>query len=162
MVTKGEDNVRTMVKEKSRRVAAHYYLFLEDSEFDSGDLIDIHTNKRDKMIKKIRSDLMLYNVPESLRKELLDVAIVIHLRKGRYKTQDLDNIAKIILDALQKPKNSEDSLGYLYENDNQIIRLLLYKIEREEDPEAETSQLSISARKHNPNKEMILKEQRMV
>ncbi len=151
-----------MVKEKSTRVAGHLYLFLEDAEFYDGDLIDIHTTKRREMIKKIRTNLSAHKPPEHLKRALLDVAIVLHVRKGRYKTQDLDNIAKIVVDALEKPNNEEDKHPYLYENDNQIIRLLLYKIQRKDQLDAETSQLSISARKHNPNKDMVLEELKAV
>lgn len=147
-----------MVKEKSTRFAGHLYIFLEDAEFYDGDLIDIHTTKRSEMIKKIRENLSIHKSPEHLKKALLDVAIVLHVRKGRYKTQDLDNIAKIVVDALEKPKDPNDKFPYLYENDNQIIRLLLYKIQRKDQLDAETSQLSISARKHNPHKNMILRE----
>jgi Holliday junction resolvase RusA-like endonuclease len=109
------------------------------------------------MIRRIRVNLSCSKSPEELHKELLDVSIVVHIRKGRHRRQDLDNLAKIILDALQKPK-TEDGCPYLYENDNQIIRLLLVKKERTEYSDSETSQLSISARKHDPEKQMILKE----
>ena len=146
-----------MVKIKSSKTCGAQYLFLEDYGFAYGGLIEITTGKRKEMIQQLRRDFIIHKFSEKLKKSLLDVSIVVHIRKGRYKWQDLDNLAKIILDALEKPKQ-EDDLPYLYENDSQIVRLIMYKIERIECLESETSQLSISARIHNPKQEMILKE----
>ncbi|MBR9701833.1 RusA family crossover junction endodeoxyribonuclease [Candidatus Pacearchaeota archaeon] len=147
-----------MVNVKSSKTCGSPYVFLEDYEFCHGGLIEIATGKRKQMIKKIREGFSADNPPVKLKKELLDVAIVVHIRSGRHRWQDLDNLAKIILDAFEKPKDSEDKYPYLYENDNQIVRLLLIKRERVEYPDSETSQLSISVRKHDPDKEMVLKE----
>lgn len=144
-----------MVIEKTSKIAAHNYVVLEDNDFVHGDLIEVKTGERKKMIKKIRVNLSASKPPEKLKNSLLDVAIVVHIRAGRFRRQDLDNLAKIILDALEKPKE-DDGYPFLFNDDNQIVRLLLYKIERKEDLESETSQLSVSARVHDPSKEMIL------
>lgn len=146
-----------MVKIKTSKTCGSQYLFLENHIFAHGDLIEIETGKRKKMIKAIRGNFLASTFHDKLKKSLLDVSIVVHIRKGRYRRQDLDNLAKIILDALEKPK-LDDGLPYIYEDDNQIVRLIMYKIERVEYPDSETSQLSISARIHDPKKQMILKE----
>ena len=109
------------------------------------------------MIKKIKSSLEIYNKnPEflNIREELVDVAIVIYVTKLRYNRQDLDNVAKIVLDALTK-RDKEDS-DYLLKDDSQVVRLLLYKKQRKELPDADTSQMSVSIRKHDSSKEMNL------
>ena len=146
-----------MVKVKSSKTCGSQYLFLENHKFAYGGLIEIATGKRKEMIKELRKDFAVHRFSKEMKKGSLDVSIVVHIRKGRYRRQDLDNLAKIILDALEKPK-IDDGFPYLYENDNQIIRLIMYKVERIEYPDSETSQLSISARIHDPTKEMILKE----
>lgn len=144
-----------MVKIKSSKTCGSQYLFLGNYGFAYGGLMEIATGKRKKMIENLRKDFGVHKFPEKLKKSLLDVSIVVHIRKGRYRRQDLDNLAKIILDAFEKPKE-DDGLPYLYEDDNQIVRLIMYKIERVEYSDSETSQLSVSARIHNPKKEMIL------
>src|SRR3989339_563522 len=87
---------------------------------------------------------------KNIENEKLDVAIVIHVNKKRYDSQDVDNIAKVVLDALKKG-NSEN---YLIKDDCQIIRLLVDKRQREESKDSDTDQLSVSIRKHNPKKDM--------
>ncbi len=146
-----------MVKIKSSKMCNAPYIFLEDYEFYHGGLIEIATGKRKEMIKQLRKDFSASKFSDNLKKGLLDISIVVQIRKGRYRRQDLDNLAKIILDALEKPKE-DDSFDYLYEDDNQIVRLIIYKLERVECSESETSQLSISARIHDSGKEMILRE----
>ena len=72
----------------------------------------------------------------------------------------MDNIAKFVLDALEGKKEP-----YLFKNDKQVARLLVYKRVREEiesidtpdlRQEFDTSQLHISFRKHLPKEQMIL------
>ncbi len=145
-----------MRKENTYKVANDFYLELENS-IVHGDLIEVKTSKRKEMIDKIRRNITITkDQPEILllQNELVDVAIVIYITPMRYKRQDLDNVAKIVLDAITK-RNKEDN-GYLIKDDCQIVRLLLYKKQRIEHPDADTSQMSISIRKHNPDKDMKL------
>ncbi|NOQ34238.1 MAG: RusA family crossover junction endodeoxyribonuclease [Methanosarcinales archaeon] len=79
--------------------------------------------------------------------EKIDLAIVVYRRVGYLKRQDLDNIAKIVLDALK---------GYLFKDDSQIVRLLLVKNEAKLLAEYETDSLVISFRIHDPERDMIL------
>lgn len=145
---------------KTRKTAQDYYYFLEGSlerGIFHGDLIAIKTtDKRRKMIEEIRKNLAITPKKEELVNELLDLAIVVHTHPLRYKNQDLDNIAKIVLDALKKQKEG-NSEHYFFNDDRQIVRLLIQKIQRIEDKEFETDQLSVSIRKHDPFKEMIIK-----
>lgn len=148
-----------MRKEKTRRIANEPYLQLENS-LVHGDLIEVRTGKkyRKEARKKIRTNLSIYgknHLINAFRYKLLDVAIVVYVPKWRFKLQDLDNIAKVVLDAISKDKKDLQQT-YLIEDDSQVIRLLLYKKERIEHPECETSQLSISIREHDPKKEMRL------
>lgn len=147
-----------MVKENPSKLANEEYLQLEDS-IVHGDLIEIKSSKQYKkeMINKIRRNIVLdRNHPKisRIKNELIDVAIVIYVTPIRFKRQDLDNVAKVVLDALTS-LNKEDK-DYLIKDDNQIVRLLLYKKQRIEHPESDTSQMSVSIREHNPNKDMKL------
>jgi hypothetical protein len=81
------------------------------------------------------------------------VVEVIYLDAQRFKTQDCDNIAHLVLNSLKKEDESDD---FLFEDDRQIVRLLVYKLEAKKDEEFETNQIIISFRKHNPNKQMLL------
>ena len=147
--------------EKKGKLSKGKCLVLEDSLGYFSDLITVKTG--DKInISKTREELVKYikywmGRPDfnDLRKEKLDFAIVIYLDSRRYKLQDCDNISKMVLDTLEKKKNPE---AYLFEDDRQIVRLLLYKIEAEKSKEFETNQMIVSFRKHDPNKQMILEE----
>ncbi len=44
----------------------------------------------------------------------------------KQKRQDLDNINKVLLDALQLKKNDINNINKLYKNDNQIIKISIY------------------------------------
>ena len=143
------------------RVTSDYYLELKGSIL-LGDLCEITTKDKKRMIgmikKRISDEFFLPNSDKwkELRNEKdFDVAIAIHVNKQRYKRQDLDNVAKIILDAIKKHK-SDGPDEYLINDDSQVVRLLLYKKQRDELKDVETDQLSISIRKHNPGEEMIL------
>lgn len=149
-----------MKKSKDKGISKERYLRFEDS-FIHGDLLEIETNRKFKKENtlKLRKMMPISAKDEKISKikgELVDVAIVLYLGKNRYKSQDLDNVSKIILDAIKK--NGEDDKEYFIEDDRQVARLLLYKKQRIEDAEAETSQISISIRKHDPQKEMTLVE----
>ena len=127
-------------------------LVLEDSEGSLGDLITVKTKSETKkeMIKEMQSSQgswmekfpYLHDANEKI-----DLAIVVYRRVGYLKRQDLDNIAKIVLDALK---------GYLFKDDSQIVRLLLVKNEAKLLAEYETDSLVISFRIHDPERDMIL------
>jgi Holliday junction resolvase RusA-like endonuclease len=142
-----------------RRIASDSYNFIEDYQSCGGLLMDVPTKcpPKKETIEKIRTDLNFNEVDETIKKERLDVAIILEVNKHRFKTQDLDNVAKIVLDAIKKPKDSADVRPYFFDDDRQIVRLLVQKNLRNELQDTETSQISISARKHNPEKYMKLK-----
>lgn len=133
------------------KVSNGFFVVLEDS-VSCNDLIKVYTSKKRKkeMIQMIRGNIQSWTsnpLLNSLKDKLLDLAIVVYCDKHRYKRQDVDNIAKIILDALKTK---------LYTDDNQIIRLLLEKKERTDVEEADSDEICISIREHNPKKQMIL------
>ena len=127
-------------------------LTLEGSEGSFGDLITVKTKNKtkQKMIDEIRSNLgsWMEKFPHLHdTNERIDMAIVVYRRVGYLKRQDLDNIAKVVLDALK---------GRLFGDDSQIVRLLLVKKEAELLAEYDTDSLVISFRIHDPERDMIL------
>ncbi|MEA1965698.1 MAG: RusA family crossover junction endodeoxyribonuclease [Euryarchaeota archaeon] len=127
-------------------------LTLEDSEGSFGDLITVKTKNKTKkeMIDEIRSSQGSWmekfpDLHDTDKK--IDMAIVVYRRVGYLKRQDLDNIAKVVLDALK---------GYLFGDDSQIVRLLLVKKEAELLAGYDTDSLVISFRIHDPERDMIL------
>jgi Holliday junction resolvase RusA-like endonuclease len=135
---------------------------LEDSIGFYSDLVTIKTGKmnRLKTIKTLKTNLESWMKNphfNELRNEKLDLAIVAIINKQRMKRQDIDNILKVVLDALKKNnKFNFKKDAFLFYDDSQIIRVLIQKAERVEDEYYETDGLVISFRKHNPNKQMIL------
>lgn len=139
-------------------------LFLEDSEGSFYDLVTIKTGSK---YKKEITDTVKTNLwswmqnPnfKDIRGESLDLAIVASVNPSRMKTQDIDNIAKVVLDALKK--RAGDS-SFLFHDDYQIVRLLIWKIQSEKRPMYNTDSLSISFRVHNNKKQMILIEPEVI
>ena len=132
---------------------------LEDSFGSSSMLVYILTStKRKEMKEKIRNSLwhwMKNNHFDSLRDQLVDVAIVYHTDKLRTKRQDVDNVAKVVLDSIKRDsKNTE--LPFLINDDSQVVRLQVQKLEKTKMDGYETDQVSISFRIHDPSKQMIL------
>lgn len=127
-------------------------LVLEDSEGTFGDLITVKTKSETKkeMIREIQSSqgswMEKFSYLHDTNKEI-DLAIVVYRRVGYLKRQDLDNIAKVVLDALK---------GCLFGDDSQIARLLLVKKEAELLAGYNTDSLVISFRIHDPERDMIL------
>ncbi|WP_332247735.1 RusA family crossover junction endodeoxyribonuclease [Archaeoglobus veneficus] len=123
------------------------------------------SNKTKKeIIKEIKTNLkswMENPLFEEIRKAQLDVAIVAFVPKSRVKNQDVDNISKIVLDTLKKDKQDPSS-PYLFVDDSQVVRLLVYKKPCEAIEGYETSTLIISFRKHDPSKQMILVEKTVI
>lgn len=146
-----------MAKNKfSQRTVKDNYYFLEEKEGERiahSYLIAVKTSERAETIRKIREGIITPQNKEFMVGKLLDVAIVVHVNKQRYDSQDVDNVAKVVLDALKKNKNFPDE-SYLFGDDSHVIRLLVQKVKRTEDNESETDQLSISIREHNSEKDM--------
>jgi len=127
-------------------------LTLEGSEGTFLDLVTVKTKSetKKKMIDEIRSSQGSWmekfpHLHDTDKK--IDMAIVVYRSGGHSKRQDLDNIAKVVLDALK---------GRLFGDDSQIVRLLLVKKEAELLAEYDTDSLVISFRIHDPERDMIL------
>lgn len=137
---------------------------LEDATGMAADLITLKTGKPNKneTVEKIKTNLenWMGNVGfDELRGKLLDIAIVAKVNKQRMETQDLDNIAKIVLDSLKKNDKLDFKRDtFLFKDDSQVVRLLVYKMPREEDELYSTDELVISFREHDSKKQMILVE----
>lgn len=129
------------------------FLFLEESEFYSNYLVTIKTSNKKTTIEKIQEINEPKNI-ESLKNEKLDLAIVYYTDKTRFKTQDVDNVAKIVLDALKKSKK----FSGFFKDDSQIVRLLVYKKLKREIKDHDNHEVLVSFRKHNPSKNMILSD----
>uniref|UniRef100_A0A7V3NUP2 RusA family crossover junction endodeoxyribonuclease n=1 Tax=candidate division WOR-3 bacterium TaxID=2052148 RepID=A0A7V3NUP2_UNCW3 len=140
------------------RIAKGAIWKLKDSVGMFSDLITIKSGKRvDKkeITKSIKVNLegwMRNPWFEKFRKNPMDLAIVVKMNKYRFRHQDVDNVVKIVLDALKK-NNTSDST-FLFEDDSQVARLLVWKMEREEDPYYNTDQLIISFRAYDSTKQM--------
>ena len=137
------------------------FLVLENSCGTSDDLITVKTSGvyKKEIIKTIKRNIeswMRNPNFNNIRDKPLDLAIVARISAERMKSQDVDNIAKVILDAL---KEKEDDSRFLFHNDSQIARLLVWKIPRKEYPQYNTDSLTISFRVHDGSKQMILTEQ---
>ena len=140
------------------------FLQLEDSIGVSGDLGEVKTgsNYRKGMIDTIKNNLSIWMANsdfEQIRGRQLDLAIVIKLSPYRLKRQDVDNIAKVICDALKQQKGDE---RFLFDDDSQIIRMLVWKILRKEDSQWYTDSYDISFRIHDSNKQMTLIQPRVM
>ena len=125
-------------------------LVLENSHHISV-LLEVQTStpkKREKTKEEIRVSLSDYakNVLfNDLRAKPLDIAILIYVNNLRMKRQDVDNVAKVVLDALRKQGKSPE-YQWLIEDDCHIRRLLVYKKKQEKSKYHNTHQLVISFR----------------
>lgn len=140
------------------------FLQLADSIGVSGDLGEVKTGSdyRKGMIDTIKNNLSIWmanSAFEPIRGQQLDLAIVVKLSPYRLKNQDVDNIAKVICDALKQRKGDK---RFLFDNDSQIIRMLVWKIPRKEDPQWYTDSYDISFRIHDGNKPMNLIEPKVI
>lgn len=135
---------------------------LEDSKGLFSDLIATKTGvDKKKTIESIKKNLASWMKKEDFnrfRSERLDLAIVARVNKQRMKQQDVDNIAKVVLDALRRNKKVGFKRDvFLFYDDSQVVRLLVYKIPREEDEMYDTDGLDISFRIYDHQKQMILR-----
>lgn len=145
------------------RVAQGPVLSLKDSYALDSDLITVRTGKIDRRrtIEAIRTSLRSWMdnpLMEKIRAEPLDVAIVAKVNRQRMEQQDVDNIAKIVLDALKKHGEGKGKEVSLFHRDSQVVRLLVYKLPRTEHESYDTDEMTVSLRKHDPKKQMILEE----
>ena len=148
-----------MAKVNLHKMRRDPVFLLEGSAGSSGVLTYVLTStKRKEMKEKIRSSLwnwMKNNYFDSIRDQLVDVAIVYHTDTLRAKRQDVDNVAKVVLDAIKRDsKNNE--LPFLINDDSQVVRLLVQKLGKTKMDGYETDQVSISFRVHDPARQMIL------
>ena len=146
-------------KENKGRIAKNPCLVLEDS-FSFDDLITIKTTEKKETENKIRIHMKIWFENKDFTdirngKKKIDLAIVIYVDKRNYNNQDVDNIAKIVLDSIKKSKKQPNA-PYLIKDDSQIVRLLIYKLETKEDKERLTYSMAISFREPDPNKQMII------
>lgn len=123
-----------------------------------GLLDEVLTGNKKDTVDRIRRNLRVHTanpILPSIKKELLDLSIVIYSQRQSFANQDIDNAAKAVIDALKKP-TIDDGFPYLFEDDRQIVNLLVCKRKRIENKNHNTCQIAISLRKHNPSKEMTL------
>lgn len=150
--------VKMMALKKIGKTGSPPFLQLEDSIGVSGDLGEVKTGTkyRKETINTIKTNLSNWMLNENFqpyRGSQIDLAIVVKISPLRLRKQDIDNIAKVICDALKKRK---DDNRFLFDDDSQIIRLLVWKILRKQDPLWDTDSYDISFRVHDSNKPMIL------
>ena len=153
-----------MAIKKIGKTGSPPFLQLEGSYGVSGDLGEVKTGSdyRKDMIDTIKNNLSIWmanSAFEPIRGQQLDLAIVVKLSPYRLKNQDVDNIVKVICDALQQQKGDEH---FLFDDDSQIIRMLVWKILRTEDPQWYTDSYDISFRIHDSNKQMNLIEPKVI
>lgn len=146
------------------RTGSGPFPILENSLGSFTDLVTISTKSKNRkdVIETIRMNLeswMKNHGFEKAREADLDMAIVASISPGRIKNQDIDNISKVVLDALKK---SEDDDRFLFYDDCQVVRLLIWKIQQEELVDYNTDTLTISFRIYDPQKQMILIEPRVI
>lgn len=136
-------------------------LVLEDGRGFYGDLVEIATGtkKRKETINTLRGDLAewMKNAHfNPIRGKMLDIGIVAYVNKQRMNMQDVDNIAKVVLDSLKRPRNEKNETRWLFDDDAQVMRLIIQKIQQETINGVKTDQAFISFREHDPEKQMIL------
>jgi len=147
-----------MSVEKIGKTGSPPFLQLADSIGVSANLGEVRAGSkyRKETINTIKADLgnwMGNNDFQPVRGQQLDLAIVIKLSPHRFKKQDTDNIAKVICDALKKRRGDD---RFLFNDDSQIVRLLIWKAQRVEDPLWETDSYDISFRIYDSSKPMEL------
>jgi Holliday junction resolvase RusA-like endonuclease len=153
-----------MIIEQIGRTGSAPFLQLADSIGASCDLGKVRTgNKyRKETIDEIKTNLSIWMRNqdfEPIRGQQLDLAIFIKLSPYRLKKQDIDNVAKIICGALKERRGDD---RFLFNDDSQIVRLLVWKIQREEYPFWKTDSYDISFRLHDSNKPTELVQPKVI
>jgi Holliday junction resolvase RusA-like endonuclease len=142
------------------RTGSKPFLVLEDSLGTFDDLVIAKTRgkRRREVIEQTRCNLESWMKNphfENVRASPLDLAIVARVSPGRMKNQDIDNIAKVVIDALKK---SDGDSRFLFYDDCQVVRLLVWKLQEKEYAEYNTDSLTVSFRIHDDRKQMTLIE----
>lgn len=128
-------------------------------------LIEIKTGTdedKTESIKKIRNEVNHFGDKyyDKFRTADLDFAIFLEVTPMRYLTQDLDNVQKVVFDALKEDTNDPSWKNkHLYKDDKKISRVIAWKVKREEDAGFNTDSLTISFRIHDPSKQMIMEKE---
>lgn len=121
-----------------------------------------HRQKTRDEIKKELACWMKNKCFDPYRKGSFDLALVVKLDEKRMEDQDVDNIAKRVLDALQIKRGEPVTVPHLFVDDSQVARLLVFKRPRKEVQATITDEVTISFRKHAFRKQMILETQRAI
>ena len=130
--------------------------------FENLGVIKTGNNYKKEMVATIKQDLANWMMNEdfdNIRAELIDLAIVAKVSPYRMQNQDADNIAKVICDSLKQQK---DDPRFLFDDDCQIVRTLIWKRQRVESEEYDTDSYSISFRIHDGDKPMELIEPKVI
>jgi Holliday junction resolvase RusA-like endonuclease len=141
-------------------------LRLEDCFGYCSVLVTVKTNGKNKkvMIEEIKNQMnnWLQNLGfEKIRDKPLDIAIIFNRNPMYYNKQDVDNVAKIVLDALKKNSRNNDN-RFLFFDDSQVVRLLVWKLEAPIIENWGTENLLICFRVHDSSKQMILIETNVI
>lgn len=139
------------------KISTNPFFLLENWKGSTHHLIVVKSSKKKEVEKEIRTSLKSWmNNPEfeNIKEKPIDLFIASFVNEQRNKRQDVDNIAKVVLDSIKKSKNLNEP--YLINDDSQVIRLLIQKIRKIDFKGYETESLIISFREHDPNKQMIL------
>ena len=147
-----------MTIEKIGRTGSPPFLQLVEclGSFENLGAVKTGNDYKKEMIAIIKQDLANWMMNEdfdSIKAESIDLAIVAKVSPYRMGNQDTDNIAKVICDALKQQKGDP---RFLFDDDCQIVRALVWKIQRAEYEGYDTDSYSISFRKHDSNKPMEL------
>lgn len=120
-------------------------------------LAEIKTTRRKEVFSVFKDAAIWLNNPHftPLKDKKLDISIIAFVNKQRMRRQDVDNIAKATLDALKMDTKKPDK-PYLFNDDSQIIRLLICKYPKEESEQYAKDTFVVSFREHDPQKQMTL------
>ena len=135
------------------------FLTLEGSLGHSVDLVTVQTGKhlkKEATIETIRRNLAIWmGNPEfmALKCSPLDLAIVAKVNRQRMLTQDVDNIAKVVLDDL---KETHGDPRFLFHEDSQVTRLLIWKVQQDNHLQYNTDTVDISFRVYDPDRQMSM------
>jgi len=146
------------------RTGSRPFLELEDSFGTFDDLVTIKTrgSYRKEIIERVRCNIgswMNNPVFNQVRSSSLDLAIIARINPRRINSQDVDNIAKVVIDALKK---TEGDPRFLFYDDCQVVRLLIWKIPEQEAAGYNTDSLTISFRVYDDHKQMTLVEPKVM
>lgn len=132
--------------------------YLEGSEGYNETFNIVRTNEEEKTIEELRRDLEIWvknELFDEIRGEDIDLAIVFEPADPDNDV-DVDNFVKPVISALQNHEK-DDRDRHLIEDDSQIKRLLVHKLETQDRSEPyDEPRLSISFREYNPKRQMIM------